>query len=272
MTQPSIATWASDMIILDRSDQIEPIDPMRSFALDELLCKEAARSKLSICHIWRHPHAFVLGQRDYRLPYAKEAMDWLSSIGYMPMVRNSGGAAVPLDLGVVNLSLIFPIVSPSTSFHHDFARMTQLISEALAPVNAAVDVGEVSGAYCPGDYDMSINGLKFCGIAQRRQLHAFCVHAFVVADKKGSDRASLVRQFYDRAAIGAPEQSYPLVAEANTASLEELLGIGTQAFITSIKECIRAYSSVLTTSSLILPNDEQVIEMAGRLRARYETR
>jgi len=271
MTQHSIASWASDIIILDRSNQIEPIDPLQAFALDELLCKEAARSKVSICHIWRHPNAFVLGQRDYRLPYARQAMNWLASTGFLPIVRNSGGAAVPLDLGVVNVSLIFPLDMQAANFHQDFDRMAQLISEALAHTGATVHVGEISGAYCPGDYDMSINGQKFCGIAQRRQLHAFCVHAFVVAGGRGSDRASLVRQFYDRAAIGAPSQSYPDVIEATTASLEELVGIGPQAFVDAIKSSIKAYSSDRHLTSLILPDNEQVIEMAKRLKARYET-
>lgn len=271
MTQHSIATWANDIIILDRSDQIEPLDPLYSFALDELLCKEATRNKISICHIWRHPNAFVLGQRDYRLPYAKQAMDWLASIGFMPMVRNSGGAAVPLDLGVVNISLIFPLQDQSANFHQDFDRMTQLIVEALAHTEAAVHVGEISGAYCPGDYDMSINGQKFCGIAQRRQLHAFCVHAFVVAGERGSDRAAIVRQFYDRAAIGAQPQNYPTVIASSTASLEELTGVDTEAFITSVKHTLRLYSSEQQLNSLILPDNERIIEMASRLKARYET-
>src|SRR5690606_6114427 len=130
-------------------------DPLYAFALDELLCKEAQASGASFCHIWRHPSAFIIGQRDSRLPYALEAIDWLQENGVAPAVRNSGGAAVPLDLGVVNLSLIFPKkLSYHSHFHEDFERMYTLIREALAFTGLSVEKGEIQGAFCPGDYDL----------------------------------------------------------------------------------------------------------------------
>lgn len=267
----NIASWASGMIILDRSDQFEPYDPLQAFAIDELLCKKAASSQATICHIWRHPNAFILGQRDYRLPQAVQAMEWLESNHIMPVVRHSGGAAVPLDLGVVNLSLIFPIREKASDFHHDFITMVELIQEALASTGYSVDVGEIAGAYCPGDFDLSINGKKFCGIAQRRQLHAFSVQAFINAEISHYNRASLVRQFYERAAAGAPTADYPQVSEQSTASLEELAQLGpaaAQAFIAAIKETLLANGALST--GLQLPDIEEINAMAARLKQRYE--
>ncbi|WP_317970214.1 lipoate--protein ligase family protein [Paenibacillus sp. CCS19] len=267
------------MLILDRMSEGEPdTDPLHSFALDELLCRQAGEGGPPIIHLWRHPSAFILGQRDNRLPHVETARRQLEALRYHTAVRNSGGAAVPLDPGVVNVSLIVPIGNAAgMRFNHDFERMYELISLALSFTGCRVDKGEIAGAYCPGDYDLSIDGRKFCGIAQRRQAKALIVQAFVVAEGSGSERAALVRAFYDVAAgsggvgsgaaatgnavgetstasggggnadgsAGAPSaaSSHPIVVPESTASLEELTTIGPDAAITfaeRVKAVIRA--------------------------------
>lgn len=82
-------------------------------------------------HIWRHKKAFVLGLRDRKLPYSLKAMDWLEDQGYRVTVRNSGGAAVPLDPGVINLSIILPNHEQRMDFHQDFEIMYQVIKNSL---------------------------------------------------------------------------------------------------------------------------------------------
>lgn len=279
MTKQAITSWARQMHIVDYSNQLASNDPYLAFAMDEWLCRQAAQSGISICHIWRHRNAFILGQRDARLPRAEQAVEWLRSNNWLPIVRNSGGAAVPLDAGVVNISLIFPLQQPA-SFHQDFEKMFELIAAALAHTGASVQKGEISGAYCPGDYDLSIDGLKFCGIAQRRQLHAYVIQAFVIASGKGAQRTKLVREFYERAAVGADQSSYPKVTDQSTASLEELTGLGAQAphrFAEAIKQTIQSNQSAelfssqqaMNASSLSLPENEQLAAIAVQLRQRY---
>ncbi|HIW31975.1 MAG TPA: lipoate--protein ligase family protein [Candidatus Paenibacillus intestinavium] len=280
----SIIDWANSIQIIDRSDELFESDPLYAFALDELLCKEAQLRNTSFCHIWRHPNAFILGQRDSRLPGVADAMDWLNSQGYFPVVRNSGGAAVPLDLGTVNLSLIFPKnTSNNVHFHQDFEKMYTLIRDSLSLTGLSIDKGEVQGAFCPGDYDLSIAGRKFCGIAQRRQLHAYSVQAFIIASGVGAARTKLVRQFYDLSALDAPITDYPQVTDESTASLEELAYLGedaTHIFIDAIKRTLtRAQSQTGTSLSLnydqlehapiTLPNSETIRAAANKLRKRY---
>jgi octanoyl-[GcvH]:protein N-octanoyltransferase len=277
----NIATWAQHIVVLDqsgRSDLLDSYDPMLAFAMDELLCKQASQHNISICRIWRHPNAFVLGQQDARLPYAQQAMEWLRSSNYMPIVRNSGGAAVPLDEGVVNISLIFPSQhSGQAQFQHDFEKMFQLIAMALESTGAVVHKGEIAGAYCPGEYDLSISGRKFCGIAQRRLLRSYCVQAFVIASGSGKQRTSLVRRFYEIASGGNSQIKYPLVVDDSTASLAELTTLDTHhSFIEAIKDTIDGYrksrpelDTSTTTSSLILPDSEEIIAMAQKLTSRY---
>ncbi|MHA6480526.1 lipoate--protein ligase family protein [Paenibacillus sp. strain BS8-2] len=267
----------SAILLLDRTNDFSQKDPMYAFALDELLCRSAGKGGPAICHLWRHPHAFVLGQKDNRMPRAAEARQWLETSGWETIVRNSGGAAVPLDSGVLNISLILPKASAlDYHFHNDFERMYALIAKALQPTGRQVDKGEITGAYCPGDFDLSIEGYKFCGIAQRRQTHASIVQAFVVAEGSGRKRAEFVRSFYDFASGGDDTTSHPIVQGDSTASLEELAGLGEQAslvFAEAIKAAIRDGQSehglAEAAAKLQMPLASEVAAMITSLRSRY---
>jgi|GEM_PF-253572 len=300
-----VSAFADDyrgMLILDRMNEGEPdTDPLHSFALDELLCRQAGEGGPPIIHLWRHPGAFILGQRDNRLPHVETARQQLEALHYHTAVRNSGGAAVPLDPGIVNVSLIVPIGhAAGMRFNYDFERMYELISLALSFTGSRVDKGEVAGAYCPGDYDLSIDGRKFCGIAQRRQAKALIVQAFVVAEGSGSERAALVRAFYDAAAGAGSERaadadaggggggtsgsagaaaaaSHPIVVPDSTASLEELTTIGSDAartFAERVKAVIRACQQPDAVASsaarLKLPPASELEAMIASLHARYK--
>ncbi|MDI4650033.1 lipoate--protein ligase family protein [Cohnella hashimotonis] len=297
------------LLILDRTDQLEATDPLYAFALDELLCRAAGAGGPAVCHLWRHPRAFVMGLRDSRLPRAREAADRLADQGYGVAVRNSGGAAVPLDPGVVNLSLILPKDrAEDMAFHGDFERMYDLIRLAVRQLGGEAAKGEVVGSYCPGDFDLSIAGRKFCGIAQRRQVKSYSVQAFVIAEGEGDERARVVREFYGLAADGADPSAYPDVGTDRMASLAELTGAGAAGlarirggadgengarggddaggvadggmgggislrFAAAVKDVIRAYQTPSglagAEAALRLPTPEEVEAMAASLRTRY---
>lgn len=264
------------LVLLDRMNDFSEEDPLYAFALDELLCRSTGRGGPAVCHVWRHPRAFIMGLRDSRLPGAGAARNLLETAGWATAVRNSGGAAVPLDTGVVNLSLILPKSNAMDfHFHNNFEQMYELIRLALQRTGKQVDKGEITGAYCPGDFDLSIGGYKFCGIAQRRQAQAIVVQAFIVAEGSGAERARLVRSFYNQAAAGADPENYPLVVEDSTASLEELAGLGSEAahvFADAVKQVIaeaKRSAGITAESSLILPSAEQIREMTETLHNRY---
>ncbi|MGO4110793.1 lipoate--protein ligase family protein [Paenibacillus sp. YAF4_2] len=264
------------LVLLDRMNDFSEEDPLYAFALDELLCRSTGRGGPAVCHVWRHPRAFIMGLRDSRLPGAGAARNLLETAGWATAVRNSGGAAVPLDTGVVNLSLILPKSNAMDfHFHNNFEQMYELIRLALQGSGKQVDKGEITGAYCPGDFDLSIGGYKFCGIAQRRQAQAIVVQAFIVAEGSGAERARLVRSFYNQAAAGTDPELYPLVVENSMASLEELAGLGPEAahvFADAVKQVIaeaKLNAGITAESSLILPSAEQIREMTETLHNRY---
>ena len=69
----------------------------------------------------------------------------------------------------------------------------------MASITDRIDQGEIIGSFCPGEFDLSIGGRKFCGIAQRRQQLAISVQAFLIVEGRGEEKAALARGFYETA-------------------------------------------------------------------------
>lgn len=105
-----------------------------------------------------HHDTIVLGIQDTRLPYLKEGIAFLEDAGYKAIVRNSGGLAVVLDSGVLNVSLIFQDKKNGIDIDRGYEAMYELIKRVLSPYNAKVEAYEIAGSYCPGSYDLSIGG------------------------------------------------------------------------------------------------------------------
>lgn len=272
-----LSKLTSPMLIMDAASSMLSGDVLFPFAFDEVYCRKVGRDFPPILHLWRHPHALVMGLRDRRLPRAAEAMDRLRAEGCSIGVRNSGGSVVPLDRGIVNMSLILPKGNTNANFQDAFELMYDLVSESLQPKQgqnaASISRGQVKGAYCPGEYDLSIKGKKFCGIAQRRQLYAYAVQAFVIVEGNGNERASLVREFYRLASAseGGHKADYPQVDSMSMASLSELLGeISADLFVQGVKEALQANGvrmEELGVEKLRLADIESMID---QLRDRYD--
>ncbi len=131
---------------------------LTSFAVDDVLALSVAGADVNpALRLWVHPDTVVLGIPDSRLPYLEEGIRLLSDRGYKAVVRNSGGLAVPLDAGVLNISLILPDVS-GISIHECYDAMVRFIQFMLRDVTSDIEAYEIIGSYCPGDYDLSIGG------------------------------------------------------------------------------------------------------------------
>ncbi|WNS41700.1 lipoyl protein ligase domain-containing protein [Paenibacillus sp. MMS20-IR301] len=258
-------------------------DMLLPFAFEEVLCRDVGAGVIApVLHLWMHPGGVALGLRDSRLPRAAEAMAALERQGMRTAVRHSGGAAVPLDAGIVNVSLLLPKPAGKLDFHDDFRLLAALITEAVAvshPQAAAfVRAEEVTGSYCPGDFDLSIGGRKFCGIAQRRQSSAYFVHAFVVVSGSGLERGELIRSFYAEAAAGDESLDYPRVRPETIAALGELGGPASAAvFAEGIRQAAARRGTRLKPAALVQQetgfrlrySDPRVLEAARVLRERY---
>ncbi|WP_340006508.1 hypothetical protein MHH52_02760 [Paenibacillus sp. FSL K6-0276] len=253
------------------------------FAFEETLCRDVGAGLVPPClHLWSHSGGVALGLRDSKLPYAAQAMAMLEQQGIRTAVRHSGGAAVPLDDGIVNVSLVLPKGRGKLDFHDDFKLLASLITDAVAishPQAAAqIEAGEIVGSYCPGDFDLAIGGRKFCGIAQRRQNNAYFVHAFVVVSGSGLERGELIRDFYEQASGGDSALSYPRVRPETIAGLGELGGPNaTEVFAEGIKQALARRGVVLKSSDMLKQEtgyvldyeDPRVLDAARVLHERY---
>lgn len=141
--------------------------------------------------------------------------------------------------------------------------MTELVRRMLRPHHAEIEAYEIKGSYCPGSYDLSIGGRKFAGISQRRLRGGTAVQIYLCADKSGSERADLIRRFYQAALKDKSNdtKAYIPISGETMASLSELLqtDITVQdlmlALLTELKELSgRLYAAGLS------PEEEMVFE------------
>ncbi|HIX43056.1 octanoyltransferase [Kurthia sp. 3B1D] len=200
--------------------------PLESFAADDTLCHliGAGLSPATV-RTWVHSASVVMGIQDHRLPYVQAGMDLLEERGYHPIVRNSGGLAVVLDEGVLNISIVISEKEGHIDINTGYDMMVDLIKALFPEIAARIEAYEIVGSYCPGSYDLSVDGKKFAGIAQRRIRGGIAVQIYLSVEGSGGERAELIRDFYERALQQEPTKfEYPKVRPEVMASLSEIIG------------------------------------------------
>ncbi|MGG6433144.1 lipoate--protein ligase family protein [Anoxybacillus sp. D401a] len=262
-------TWR----IIDHTTLGPSFDAKQSFAFDDALCESVGNGQSHpIVRLWVHHQTVVLGIQDTKLPYIEKGLAYLHEHGWRTIVRNSGGLAVVLDEGVLNVSLIFPDTKKGIDIDRGYEAMTALIARMLP--EAHVQAGEVVGSYCPGSFDLSIHEKKFAGISQRRIRGGVAVQVYICANGSGAARAEWIRQFYERALAGEQTKfTYPTIVPHTMASLSELLGkeITISTLIIRLYEALQALGSRLEPSSLTPKEWERYDMYFQRMIHRNET-
>lgn len=257
--------------IIDQSSLGPNFQALQSFAIDDTLCTTVGNgTSPATARSWVHHQTIVLGIQDAKLPDLKEGVDYLKSKGYNVIVRNSGGLAVVLDDGVLNLSLLFPETEKGIDINRGYDAMFALVKKMLKQYSVTVEAREIVGSYCPGSYDLSINGKKFAGISQRRMRGGVAVQIYLCTSGSGAERAATIKQFY-KLALNTKETRYtfPNIVPETMASLSELIGeeITIQDLMLSLLQTLkqeggRIYSAQLldTEWDLYQANYERVLE------------
>lgn len=214
---------------LDHSNEItfhkQAYTAITSFAIDDTLALSVSNGQSPpTIRLWVHPDTIVLGIPDARLPYIEDGVSFLADEGYHVVVRNSGGLAVALDGGVLNISLVLPGVK-HISIYDCYEAMVSFVQFMLRDLTDEIEAYEIVGSYCPGDYDLSINGKKFAGISQRRIKDGAAIQIYLDVEGNSQERAQLIRQFYTLSKKDAETNfAFPTVEPNVMASLSELLG------------------------------------------------
>nr|WP_078378569.1 lipoate--protein ligase family protein [Sutcliffiella halmapala] len=212
--------------IIDQSSLGANFHALQSFAMDDTLCTSVGKGESgAVCRTWVHENTIVLGIQDTRLPHLQTGIQYLESEGYQVIVRNSGGLAVVLDNGVLNVSLVFPEGEKAIDINRGYDAMFELTKHMFKDLTTEIQAKEIVGSYCPGSYDLSIGDKKFAGISQRRIRGGVAVQIYLCIDGSGSQRAALIGEFYKRALQGEQTKfAFPTINPSVMASLTELTG------------------------------------------------
>jgi octanoyl-[GcvH]:protein N-octanoyltransferase len=213
--------------IIDQSAVGVHFQALQSFGTDDTLCNSVGSGQApATARTWVHHNTIVLGIQDTKLPNLEAGIQFLNEQNFQVIVRNSGGLAVVLDEGVLNISLILPELEKGIDINRGYDTMWQLIQNMFADYPQQIEAREIVGSYCPGSYDLSIHGKKFAGISQRRLKKGVAVQIYLCVNGSGKERARLIKNFYEIAKQGeATKYTPPEVVPEVMASLSELYGI-----------------------------------------------
>jgi octanoyl-[GcvH]:protein N-octanoyltransferase len=199
---------------------------LESFAADDMLCELVGNEEsLPTIRTWVHDQTVVLGIQDHRLPQIAKGREKLESQGYQSIVRNSGGLAVVLDKGVLNVSIVVSEHEKAIDIGAGYELMVEFIQHIFPNLSERIEAYEIVGSYCPGSYDLSIDGKKFAGISQRRLRSGIAIQIYLCIEGSGSQRAKLIKDFYAAGLQGETTKfAYPQIVPEVMASLSEITG------------------------------------------------
>lgn len=192
-------------------------DGILSNAIDDYSVRNVKEDEV-ILHLFQHP-GINMGTDDFFHDDLENGIRYFEKKGMPVFLRQSGGRAIVSDEGVLNMSLIY---QSSESYEDSYRYYAKFIQDALSPISKSIEVGMIDGAYCPGTYDLSISGKKFCGTAQKRVGKGIELDSYLSVNGDQTQRTLLISGFYQALGIN-PFPIHPdfmASLEEFTASLE----------------------------------------------------
>lgn len=210
----------------DAFTSILTVDPQVSlenqFEADQHLVALLSEESL-IIRAWP-THGIILGKLDTVLPGFTDGEAFLRKQDWPILIRKAGGLGVVCDEGVLNLTFLLSKHHPTYGgLHASYTLAVELLSQCLSVLNLPIEVKAVPQSYCPGDYDLSVNGKKFAGIAQFRSKEAVMVMATLAVNGNQALRCELMKGFYDRANTRR-DSTYPDIDSNVMSTLSDLSG------------------------------------------------
>ena len=233
--------------VFDSRNMPFEVDAMSHFAIADSLVNEAGRLEKAFVHFWPTDKTVFLGMQDTKLPYFSDALEVIKDSEYDFVVRNSGGLGVVADSGILNFSLIVPLDSEVPfSIDEGYEVMFAIIKKALGE---DIDAVEIKQSYCPGDFDLSIDGRKIAGISQRRRAGGVAIMIYISIDGDQAVRSRLMKTFYEVGQQGEKTRwDFPEVdpEQMTTVSDANAHNITVEETIALIKDALRDYGATLT--------------------------
>ncbi|WP_099975250.1 lipoate--protein ligase family protein [Lactobacillus terrae] len=196
----------NDTILL--YNQKQKTSKYSSFANTEAILKYTSETKKAVIHFWTTEPTVILGMQDLRLSNLSKGLIYLKEQQYDYFVRNSGGLGVVSDDGVLNFTICLPS-KDQLSIDAAYELMYKIIRETF---NENIVAGEIENSYCPGTYDLSINGKKIAGLSQRRVGESVAIMAYISICGDQNLRSNLMQNFYQLSNVPINEKiKFPVI-------------------------------------------------------------
>lgn len=199
-----------------------PANKLISFADTNALLDYCDQFQRPFIHFWTTDQpTLILGINDRHLPNLTAGLQNLTANKYDYFLRNSGGLAVISDPGVLNISLFIPDADRKLDVDDSYDIIADLMMATFPTLS--IQTFEVTHSYCPGKYDLSVNGQKIAGIAQRRSKGAVVLMLYLSVKGDQDARSNVVSEFYQAGdAYSQTRWAFPKVDKTTMTTVEKI--------------------------------------------------
>jgi lipoate-protein ligase A len=149
---------------------------------------------------WESPRCLVSPKSLTSRPAFEQACQKLETEGWPVNLRSTGGDVTPQGNGILNVTHVYATQSGKpVDLKEEYGRLCTPIEKALG---AGASRGWKPGAFCDGEYNVQLNGLKFAGTAMRirrgkadRTRSTIMAHAIMLIDPVSIEAVDAINRF-----------------------------------------------------------------------------
>ncbi|MDD1780298.1 hypothetical protein LRP49_03700 [Enterovibrio sp. ZSDZ35] len=195
-------------MVFEEQVSLEVIAPKQGLSQELTLFERVANNELDCAlTIWRCSNSVVVPYSISQLDTFSYAQSCLTHKGWPVITRQTGGDVVPQSPGSINVALVFKLDKSNVSIAKSYQALCEPIIHALEKLGVSATCSALSGSFCNGDYNITSNGQKLVGTAQRRKKVKGCneiavlVHAVILCTTNTYELWSIANEFYNKCNI-----------------------------------------------------------------------
>lgn len=186
---------------------------------------------------WESPRCLVSPKNLTNKPQFAEASDHMASEGWQVNLRSTGGDVTPQGPGILNVTHVYATeADKQVDLKQEYDRLCTPIENALGD---GASRGWQPGAFCDGEYNVQLKGLKFAGTAMRirrcktdRSRSAILAHAIMLIEPVSIEAIDAINRFLE---LLGEDRQIDLAAHTCLPP-----GIGKQDFVSTLEDEFQA--------------------------------
>lgn len=207
---------------LDLIDTAFPGRAAFDVAVSRALLREVAAGKRpETLRLYRPDDVVAFSTTDLRRPGFARAVRAAQRERFDAALRLAGGSAAVFTTETLAFAWCTPETDERSGIHARFERTADWVARALRRLGVDARVGEVPGAYCPGDWSVNARGArKLMGVGQRVVRGAAHTGGVIVVGGSARVRAVLEPVYAELDFPFAPESAGAIEDEVGPVSLD----------------------------------------------------